>query len=180
MGNNDFSLKSEIGDPKIEYSNYFPINSQGSKALWYLWVWMAHSHEKWDLSKRLWTSLTDNHYSCLLMQLNRNMVIENLSIFGFKPKFWTIPTANMTYVRSQNYTNMEVGEHRIQTFKVVVVVSLLVMLFDVFVPISAHPFLICQEEWFVQIYLNVSWWLNVEFKGFIQRLDALIGIILQR
>ena len=137
MGNNDFSFKSEIGDPKIEYSNYFPINSQGSKALWYLWVWMAHSHEKWDLSKRLWTSLTDNHCSCLLMQLNRNMVIENLSIFGFKPKFWTIPTANMTYVRSQNYKKMEVGEHRIQTFKVVVVVSLLVMLFDVFVPYTS-------------------------------------------
>ena len=39
--------------------------------------------------------------------------------------FWTIPTASMTYTRSQNYTNMVVGEHGIQTFKVVVVVLLI-------------------------------------------------------
>ena len=59
----------------------------------------------------------------------------------------------MTYTRSHNYTNMKVGEHEIQTFEVVVVVSLLLMLlFDVFVPISAHPSLLSREEWFVQIY----------------------------
>ena len=38
-------------------------------------------------------------------------------------EFWIIPTANlnMTYTRSQNYTNMVVGEHGIQAFEVVVV-----------------------------------------------------------
>ena len=29
---------------------------------------------------------------------------------------WTLPTANMTYTRSQNYTNMVVGKHGIPTF----------------------------------------------------------------
>ena len=42
---------------------------------------------------------------------------------------------------------MMVGEHGIQTFKVVVVV--------VFHPINAHPLLFL-EKWFLQIYLNVS------------------------
>ena len=36
------------------------------------------------------------------------------------PGFWTIPTATMTYTRLQNYTNMMVGEHEIQTFKVAI------------------------------------------------------------
>jgi hypothetical protein len=40
-------------------------------------------------------------------------------------KFWTIPIVNMTYTKSQKYTNMVVGEHEIQTFKVVFVVLLL-------------------------------------------------------
>ena len=53
-------------------------------------------------------------------------------------EFWTIPTANMTYTRSQNYTNMVVDKHGIQTFEVVVVVLLS---FYVFVPTSAHPLL---------------------------------------
>ena len=49
--------------------------------------------------------------------------------------FWTIPTANMTYTRSQNYTNMAVDKHGIITFKVVLVVLLLLLLsFDVLVP----------------------------------------------
>jgi hypothetical protein len=48
---------------------------------------------------------------------------------------------------TQNYTNMMVGEHGIQTFEVVVVVLLLLMLlFDVFVPTSAHPLLFL-EKW---------------------------------
>jgi hypothetical protein len=34
-------------------------------------------------------------------------------------EFWTIPTADVTYTRSQNYTNVMVGEHEIQTFEVV-------------------------------------------------------------
>ena len=47
--------------------------------------------------------------------------------------FWTIPIVIMTYTRSQHYTNMAVGEHGIQTFEVVVVALLLVLLlFDVF------------------------------------------------
>jgi hypothetical protein len=37
-------------------------------------------------------------------------------------EFWTIPTANMMYTTSQNYTNMVVGKHGIQTFEVNVVV----------------------------------------------------------
>ena len=46
----------------------------------------------------------------------------------------------MMYTRSQNYTNMVVGEHEIQTFRVVVVVMLILLLsFDVFVLTSAHP-----------------------------------------
>ena len=46
----------------------------------------------------------------------------------------------MTYIRSQNYTNLMIGEHEIQTFEVVIVVLLLVLLsFDVCVPTSAHP-----------------------------------------
>ena len=56
----------------------------------------------------------------------------------------------MTYIRSQNYTNMVGGAHGIQTFEVVVVVLLLS--FDVLVPISAHPL----DKWFDQIYLNDS------------------------
>ena len=41
----------------------------------------------------------------------------------------------ITYTRLQNYMNMVVGKHGIQTIKVVVVVLLLSMLsFDVFVP----------------------------------------------
>ena len=52
--------------------------------------------------------------------------------------------------------NMLVGEYRIQTFKVVVVVLLLLFLsFDVFVPTSAHPLLFLDKE-FVQMYLSVS------------------------
>ena len=44
-----------------------------------------------------------------------------------------------------------VGEHGIQTFEVVVVV----LLFDVFVPTSAHPLLFL-DKWVVQICLYVS------------------------
>ena len=62
----------------------------------------------------------------------------------------------MTYTRSQNYTNMVVGEQGLQTFKVVVVMLLLLLLtFDVFVLTSVHP-LIFLDKQFIQIYLNVS------------------------
>ena len=56
-------------------------------------------------------------------------------------EFWTIPTSNMTYIRLQNYANMVVGKHEIQTFEVVVVVLLLLRLsFDVFAPQVHIPY----------------------------------------
>ena len=52
-----------------------------------------------------------------------------------------IRTTRFMYVRSQNYTIMMVNECGIQTFEVVVVELLLLLLsFVVFVPPSAHPF----------------------------------------
>ena len=59
-------------------------------------------------------------------------------------EFWIVPITNVTYIQSQNYTNMVVGEHGIQALKVVVVVLLLLLLlllYDVFVPTCAHPLL---------------------------------------
>ena len=45
----------------------------------------------------------------------------------------------MTYMRLQNYTNMVVGEHGIQTFEVVVVALLLLRVsFDVFLSPQVH------------------------------------------
>ena len=42
--------------------------------------------------------------------------------------------------RLQNYTNVVVGKHETQTFEVVLVVLLFLLLsFDVFIPTSAHP-----------------------------------------
>ena len=47
----------------------------------------------------------------------------------------------MTYTRLQSYTNMAVGEHEIETIKVVVVVlSSLLLLCDVFVPQVHIPY----------------------------------------
>jgi hypothetical protein len=47
--------------------------------------------------------------------------------------FGQISLANMTYIRSQNYTNIVVGNYRLQAFDVVVVMLLLMLLsFDVF------------------------------------------------
>lgn len=37
----------------------------------------------------------------------------DLSIFELMHESWAIPTVNMTYTRSQNNTNMMVGEHEI-------------------------------------------------------------------
>ena len=60
----------------------------------------------------------------------------------------------MTYTRLQNYTNMVVGEHGIQTFEgEVVVLFLLLLSIDVLVPTSAHPLLFLNKT-FVQIYYN--------------------------
>jgi hypothetical protein len=70
-------------------------------------------------------------------------------------EFGITPTANVTNTRSQNYTNMVVGEHGIQTFEVVTVMLLLSSSFDVFVPTSEHPLLYLDKS-FVQIYLNFT------------------------
>ena len=66
-----------------------------------------------------------------------------------KHKPWIIPSANMTFTTLQNYiTNMVVGKHGIQTFGVVLVVLLiLLLLVDVFVPISAQPYLFWTIGW---------------------------------
>ena len=62
----------------------------------------------------------------------------------------------MMYTKLQNYTNMVVGEYGMQTFEIMVVVLLLwLLLFDVFVPTSAH-LLLFLDKWFVQIHLNVK------------------------
>ena len=53
--------------------------------------------------------------------------IQDFSIFGYMYEFWTISTVNMTYNVSQNYTNTVVSEHGIQTFEVVIVVFLFVV-----------------------------------------------------
>jgi hypothetical protein len=45
-----------------------------------------------------------------------------LNIVGFMHEFWTISTVNVTYTRSQDYTNMMVGKHEITIVVVVVVV----------------------------------------------------------
>ena len=51
---------------------------------------------------------------------------------------------------------MVVGQHGMQTFEIVVIVLLLLLLsFDVFVPASAHHLLFL-DKWFVQTYLNVN------------------------
>ena len=71
-------------------------------------------------------------------------------------EFWTIPSFNMPYTRSQNYTNMVISEHGVQTFEAMVIRLLLLMLsFDVFVPTSAHPSLL-SNMYFIQIHLNVK------------------------
>jgi hypothetical protein len=61
----------------------------------------------------------------------------------------------MTYTRSQNHTNMVADENGIQTFEVVVVVLLFLLLFDVLVPTTTHLFIFL-DKWFVQIYFNAN------------------------
>ena len=56
-------------------------------------------------------------------------------IFGILHDLWTILTANVTYTKSQNYTNMVIDKRGVQTLKVVVVVlELLLLLFGFFCP----------------------------------------------
>ena len=78
------------------------------------------------------------------------------NIYEFMHGFWTIPTASMTYTRSQTCTNMVGGKHLIHTIKVMVVVLLLLLLlFDGFVRISAHP-LFFMDNCVVEIYSNLK------------------------
>jgi hypothetical protein len=99
------------------------------------------------------------HYVCCRSECNICAWIQkhDSSIFRFMHKIWIILTADMTYTRSPNYTNMVVGKYGRPTLKVLVVVLLLLLLsFDIFVPTSAHP-LTCLNKWFVQVlYLIVS------------------------
>ena len=56
--------------------------------------------------------------------------------------------------RLQNYIHMVVGKHGTQTFKVLIVLLLLLLLsFDVFVLTNAYLLLVL-IKWFVQIYLK--------------------------
>ena len=55
---------------------------------------------------------------------------------GLCMKLWKNPPANMMYTRSQNYTNMVIGKHGIQTFEVVVVTFVVVCL--MFLPPQLH------------------------------------------
>ena len=43
-------------------------------------------------------------------------------------EFWTIPSANMMYARLQNYTNMMVDRHEIQTFEIMSFMIIILLL----------------------------------------------------
>ena len=72
-------------------------------------------------------------------------------------EFWTTPIVNMTYTRSQNYTYMMVGEHRIQHIWSCdcCVVAFVAVVWCFVVPTCAHV-LLCLSKWLVQIHLNVN------------------------
>ena len=54
-------------------------------------------------------------------------------------EIWKFPKASLKYTRLQNHIDTAVGVHEIQTFEVaVVMLLLLLLLFDVFAPTSAH------------------------------------------
>jgi hypothetical protein len=62
-----------------------------------------------------------------MIYTHTNVASKEINQLGFKyisimHEFWTIPIAYMTYTRSQNDTNMMVGEHGIKRFEVVFVV----------------------------------------------------------
>ena len=73
-------------------------------------------------------------------------------MFDLYTEFWTIPIDSMTYIGSQNYTNVVVGKHRTQMFEVVLL--LLLWSFDVCVVTNAQP-LLFSAKCNVQVYLNV-------------------------
>ena len=61
----------------------------------------------------------------------------------------------MTYTKLQNYTNVVVGEHGIQIYKVMIVVLILLLLsFDVLSPTSASS-LLFMAKWLVHIYTQM-------------------------
>ena len=105
-----------------------------------------YSHQLWWM-----VSLNCGFFVCLLLWWyfvdDFELGLKCIWIYAW---FLTTPTTSTTYTRSQNCTNMVVGEHGIQIWW-----SLLS--FDVFLPTSAHPFSFL-EECFVQLYLNVSCW----------------------
>jgi hypothetical protein len=70
-------------------------------------------------------------------------------VCGFMHAFWTIPDRAKLH-------KCGVGEHGVHTFKVLVIVFLLLLLsFDVFVPTSAHH-LSFWDNWFVHMYFNFT------------------------
>ena len=72
-------------------------------------------------------------------------------------EFWTIPAMNMTYTSLQNYTNMMVDRHGIQTFEVMIVMLLVLLLSsDAFLFPSAHPLLFIDKRFVQIIYLNAN------------------------
>ena len=63
----------------------------------------------------------------------------------------------MTYTVSQNYTDMMIGEHGIQTFKVVVVVLLLFfVVIWCFLSPQVHISYYFKNKQYVRIYLNIT------------------------
>ena len=51
----------------------------------------------------------------------------DLDIFRVMNELWTISTVDMTYTRSHNHTNTVVGEHGIETSKVIVIVLFVIV-----------------------------------------------------
>ena len=116
---------------------------------------LKHSTSVKFTLKSIHSQINKKYLNCMTCTCNHH-----LSMFGCMHEFWTIPPANMMYTRLRtrlrNYTKMMVDKHGIQTFEVVIVSLLsLLLVFDIFVFTSAHSWLYL-DKWFVQIYWNVS------------------------
>ena len=105
----------------------------------------------------IWCFEMDNLYTNNFIPLGLYHSLDyEMSIFGFMHKFWTIPTVNITYISFWTYTSMVVGEHGIQTFKVVVVVLFAFgIVIWCFCPHKCTSLSFLDKQ-FVQIYFNVS------------------------
>lgn len=79
-------------------------------------------------------------------------------------EFLTILNTNLTYTRFQIYRNMVDGEHSKLTFKVDVVVVLLFLLFSFDVSIPQACILVILYKWFVHIYLNGSYKIDITYE----------------